>query len=313
VTSRPRYRGFDRTAIVVLGAVIAAGAAGVGAGLLATDEDPPRVAPQPRPVIVRTDALSLQLPTGWSQLERVPRLAGLTGPGTVAVRGESADVVITSRRLEGPSLLPRAFLASLTNPLPEPSRVLVGEHRAYLYGGLFGLRRDARVDILALPTTRGMATVACIADAATGPSSADCVTALERLELNDATAVDAEPGVAVALTLRRTVMRLEATRLRTRRLLAASRVPATRRGAAERLARAHDVAAGQLAVMADTATDRATVGNLRALARAYRAYAAASARRNVRAARAAGGRIRVRERELTRRLAARTAFRLDAT
>jgi hypothetical protein len=98
-----------------------------------------------------------------------------------------------------------------------------------------------------------------------------------------------------------------------RRRLAASRYPTPRRKAAEQLARAHDRAAADLAVMADTAADRAIIGSLRGVAAAYRSYASASARRDVRGARAAAQRLRTGERELARRLAARRAFRLDAT
>jgi len=313
VTVRVRDRGFDRRSIVVLGVAGASAVAGLGAGMLATNTDRPRVASPPTPGTLRAGALALQLPPGWSELQRAPRLDRLTGPGAIAVRGEYSDVVIVKRRLEGPTLLPRAFVESVATPLPRPTQVRIGERNAYHYGDLLGLLRDARVDVFALPTTKGVATVACIADVATVQSTDDCMTALDRLELRGATAVDAQPGVAVALTLHRTITRLDATRLRVRRQLATSRYPAPRRAAAERLSRAHDRAAAELAVMADTTADRATVVTLRAVAAAYRSYAAASARRDVRNARAAAQRLRSGERELTRRLAARTAFRLNAT
>jgi hypothetical protein len=264
-------------------------------------------------VTVRAGTYALVLPEGWSKLNRAPKLAGLTGSEAIAVRGDTSDVLIVRRRLEGPLLLPRAFVQSLANPLPRPAQVRVGERRAYHYRDLFGLQRDARVDILTLPTTSGVATIACVTDAATVQSSEDCLTALGRLQLGDAATLPAAPGVAAALSLERILTRLNATRLPVRRRLATSRYPTPRRKAAEQLARAHDRAAADLAVMADTADDRAIIGSLRDVAAAYRSYASASSRRDVRGARAAAQRLRTGERELARRLAARSAFRLDAT
>ena len=317
MTVRSRHRRAGSTpAVLFVGAAILAGAAGAGVGLLAsTDDEPPRevATPPPPPVTVRAGALSLELPDGWSRLRGAPQLTGLSGEGSVAVQGERADVLIVKRRLEGRSLLPDDFAASLASPLPEPRQVRAGEHVAFHYANLLDVLPDARVDVFALPTTRGVATLACVAEVAAVRAPEDCVTALERLQLRGVAALDAEPGVAAALSLRRIVTRLNATRLPMRRRLADSRYPTPRRRAAARLARAHDRAAAELAIMADTVADRAIVGNLRGVAAAYRSYGDASARRDVPAARAAAQRLRTGERELARRLAARSAFRLDAT
>lgn len=319
MTVRSRHRRAGSTpAVLFVGAAILAGAAGAGVGLLAsTDDEPPREVatppPPPPPVTVRAGALSLELPDGWSRLRGAPQLTGLSGEGSVAVQGERADVLIVKRRLEGRSLLPDDFAASLASPLPEPRQVRAGEHVAFHYANLLDVLPDARVDVFALPTTRGVATLACVAEVAAVGASEDCVTALERLQLRGVAALDAEPGVAAALSLRRIVTRLNATRLPMRRRLADSRYPTPRRRAAARLARAHDRAAAELAVMANTATDREIIGTLRGVAAAYRSYGDASARRDVSAARSAAQRLRTGERELARRLAARSAFRLDAT
>lgn len=299
MTALPRRsaRTHRRVPLLLLLATIAAAGAGVALATVLVPDKPATTATRtPSPgAMLTTDAARLVLPDGWQLLPRT-RVPGLEqAPGA---RGVYSDVVIDTRPLpEDASLLPAAMLRALGVEAPEPMPIRTGTRVAWVYQ-MPGPAGQTRVTALVLPTTRGVVTVACLADQAISPYEAiDCEAALSALELIRAAPLRPAPETAVRLTAGPVIARLDGERVAARRALAAARSPERRAALALGLAAAHEAAARRLEPLArGAAIPLPRV--LSALARGYRSLALASARRWVRAARRAGRTIDRRERQL---------------
>jgi hypothetical protein len=159
---------------------------------------------------------------------------------------------------------------------------------------------------MALPTTRGVVTIACQADAASiAGARLDCDGAMGALRLEGASELAPTPETAARIVLPDVVARLNRQRHSGRRALRATESPRRRGGAARRLADAYLDAAGRLRPLAAGDARRLTVA-LADLAHHHLELAAASRRRDVRMARRAGSSIERGERRLAPLLAAAT-------
>jgi hypothetical protein len=279
---------------------VAAAAAGVGLGatLAGGGGGPPEPA---SPAVPRTGLASgpatLPLPPGWTALGHHASLPGFEE--ATAVRGNHGPVALDIRAPEHGSLLPAAVAGD--GP-PRADLRLIEGHAVWRYD-LAGPDPGTSVAALVLPTTRGVVTVACAArDAEMDAAAADCEQAMGSLRLNGAAALDVRPSTAAAIALRDTMPALNRRRRVERSRLAAARTPAARSAAALRLAESHAAAAARLRPLAAGA-GRRVVTVLATLARDHRALAAASRRRDARAAQAAGAAIRRDEQRLERALA----------
>ena len=292
--------------LVLSTALAAAAGVAVGAALVGDDPAPraARAAPTPTPepaprVGLARGPVRLPLPAGWEPLRRHSTLPGFTA--ATAVQGASSTVALDLRAPEHPSLLPAAAVRRYAAgaPKPEPRRLGARRVWGYVLPGEAGGRRAVA---LALPTTRGVVTIACETEPAElRLGLRECTDAMSAVHLDGAAALRAAPEAAVRIVLPVTIARLNAERRAGRRSLAATRSPALRRAAALRVARAYDRAAGRLRPLA-AGRARRLVATLGALMRKYRNLGAASARRQPRAARRSGARILRSERRLGRRI-----------
>jgi hypothetical protein len=284
-------------------ATAAAAAAGVALGLVLTPDESRSPLPVPeRPAAVATNGVArLPLPDGWARLDRAPAIPGLEG--ATALRARSSVAALDFRAPEHSSLLPAATVAALGGQLPVPTLQRFGKRQAVGYQLPFSIG-ERRISALALPTDRGVVTVACKGrqDALFAPES-DCDEALQALELAGATPLAAVPESAAAIVLTETVAALDKRRGAAREALASASTPRPRAAAARGVGAAYAAAAARLQPIAAGAAVPLTA-ELDALARDYGALAAASRRRRPRAASRAGRSIERRERRLPARLAA---------
>jgi hypothetical protein len=299
--NRGRRWGAPRERLLV--AAAAGAAAGVAFGLLLTADEsrsPAPAAERPAPV-AQTGAARLRLPETWRTARRAPAIPGFED--ATALRARSSIVALDFRAPEHRSLLPAATVDALGAELPVPTLQRFDGRQAFGYQ-LPASLGERRITALALPTDRGVLTAACQGreGAFLAPTS-DCDEALLALELVDARALAAVAESAAAIALAGIVARLDERRRTAREALAAARTPRTRAAAARSVATAYAAAAARLEPLAAGAAVPLRA-DLDALARDYRALAAASRRREPRAALRAGRSIERRERGLPARLAA---------
>jgi hypothetical protein len=290
-----------RLRLAVTTLLAAAAGAAFGTALAPDGPDPRRDDGPPR-VGLMSGVARLPLPAGWEPLRRRSSLPGLDG--ATAVRGVHSAVALDIRAPEDSSLLPADVVAASAGDLPAPRlRQLKGGRRAWRYE-IPGSRPSTRLVALALPTSGGVVTIACQADAASiGRAGEECEGAMGGLRLDRAAELTPAPETAVRIVLPATVARLNRQRRSGRRALAATRSPHGRSEAARRLARAYVTFADRLRPLAAGEARRLMVAGAE-LAHAHRALAIASRRRDARSAERAGKAIETGERRLAPLLAA---------
>ena len=299
MTASPRrWARNGRGALLV--ATIAAAAAGVGIATVLVPSERARSEPKPSNGVLATDITRLPLPQGWALLRR-SRIPGLERAPTAL--GLYSEVAIDTRMPDDASLLPAPLLRALAVEAPKPELIRSGSRVAWSYR-LRGPGNDSGIIALAIPTTRGVVCVVCLADAVVSPLvETDCDAALAALELVRAAPLRPAPETAARLVAGPAIATLDGERRDARRALASARSPGRRAAAAARLAAAYGKAARRLEPLARGAA-RPLPRALDRLARDYRALARASARRYARAARRAGRSIDRRERRLVAQLSA---------
>jgi hypothetical protein len=290
------------TALRLAVTTLLAAAAGAALGTaLASDGPDPRRDDAPVRVGLMSGVARLPLPAGWEPLDRQSSLPGLRD--ATAVQGLHSAVALDIRAPEDPSLLPAGVVAAADGDVPAPRVRQLDGRRAWRYE-MPGAGPSTRLVALALPTTGGVVTIACQADAAAISFARDeCEDAMRAVRLEGASDLAPAPETAAGIVLPATVARLNRQRRSGRRALAATRSPHRRSAAASHLARAYVTAASRLRPLAAGEARRLTAACAE-LARRHRALAVASRRRDARAARRAGAAIERGERRLAPLLAA---------
>ena len=289
-------------AAAVVGLGVAAGAIAHGGGSGTPEAPPP---PRPGPMVAG-DSLAVRAPAGWRAVA-APDLPGLPLKDAHAAAPSAdaaAGMVVGTSAATGASLLPQGLTSRLAG---EPATVAVklGDLRALRHGGLRPRGYDRPLTVFAIPTTGGVATLACLGG---GAALKACEAAATKARL--ATGVrpyPLGPRGDYAKSVTRVVERLDADR---RAALADWRRARTRRGqgsAAAALAAAYAAAARSMqrlkaspletAVQADAASALSAAGAaLRSVSRAadhgdgraYQRAVAAVGRHEAAAAKAIG-------------------------
>lgn len=209
---------------VLLGALLALAFGGGDAG---TARSRPSA---PRPTVAAGD-LRLALPPGWAPQrgggERVP---GFGGAPTAHVRGPDADVAIALLPAQAPSLLPRELADATTG---RPRLLRVGAKRGYRY--VLSSEAGHARDVVAVATTRGIATIACSAAGA-------CDRAVRGLRLARGSFLALSADAAFLARLPAVTKTLDDEHLRTREQLARTADVEEAAQAATRLGAAYETA-----------------------------------------------------------------------
>jgi hypothetical protein len=213
----------------ILGALLAV-AFGQGSGT-----PPPRAATAPTGAALAAGDLRVTLPPGWTRSRTAEPMPGFGGARAIHARAGHAAVTIALLPAQRESLLPPA----LGTAPPRPSAAHAGAIRAYHYV-LPTTRRGIR-EVVAAPTTQGVATIACSA-AARGA----CERMLHGLRLAKGAFVGLGANAAFLARLPAAARALDAQHLRTRERLARTTDPDEAARAAARLATAYAATARTL-------------------------------------------------------------------
>jgi hypothetical protein len=239
---QPERRGGDEPSTSVLpvlrgrraiGALVACGIALAGAGALAgalTGNDKPATAGTAQASGAK---VALSIPRGWAAVAPRTRVKSLrlVDPAQVALAGQAGDagLLLGIQRDPGPRLLPEAFLATLPAVPANPDPVRLGEVVAQRYRGLEPRSSGRRMTLYVVPTSAGVATIACFAPARSAREVLTrCEGAATTLRLTGADAYPLTPDRTYAATLDRIVQRLNPGRLARRGRIRAAQRPAHR-------------------------------------------------------------------------------------
>lgn len=288
-------------------AILAIGVLAAAGGLLLKGSGTGRAPPPPISAAVTRGALTVKVPSGWTATGGAARLPGVTFPRPIVLVNRHVKVRVIAGLLHADSqtLLPAGFVRGMQTELPTPDRVRIGGALpAYHYAGLSHPGVGSLLDVYVAPTTEGLATAACLADA---PASLldDCWRAVSRLSLTRGRSLPLDPAAAFRDALRVTVGALNPAEGRARRGLSLAMTPHEQASAVAPLPAAYRRAAASLAPLGpgSVAWPSAILGTLRRTGAAYGAFeralsagdadAFARAARTVRARRAQlGGLVR---------------------
>jgi len=184
-----------------------------------------------------TGNVELSFPSSWRRIAAPAPIPALPLSGTIALAppgvGSRAALLAGVANANGPTLLPAALLA--TKP-PTPSTVEIGANAAYRYSGVSVPGLAGPATIYAIPTTAGVATVACLAGSSGAARECDQIAAT--LRLNSASAFPLGPSPAYAGALTGALGSLQAALTAGSARLAGARSAGTQAAAAEQLASA---------------------------------------------------------------------------
>ena len=268
--------GFGIAAVIaaVLGFVIGGGSGG--------SEDEGGGAP----TVAATSAdLTAKFPSDWKKLAEAPEIPGytFTAPITEAPGGaQGGESVVVGQVKEGannPTLLPGGFLDALgldagEVPPREAVRLVDNKLEAYRYQNLRPRGLDQPVTLFTVPTSAGVATVACV------DPSADCESIANTLKLNAGEAFPVGPSKAYADAVGKTLGTLDKKVAAGNKQLAAADTPKQQAAAAKDLSAAYKSASASISKLevspADAAINQELAASLKATGNAYGKLASAA-------------------------------------
>jgi serine/threonine protein kinase len=260
---------------------------------------------EPTSTVTNPD-LALRVPPGWSRLRRPPDLGlPLSHATAVAPRSRSGPVVVfgvaKGRRASNGALLPARFLSSTgqsTAAVPRRSAVRLPDQNleAWRYPGLRPIGNNRQLTVFTVPTSGGVATVACaLPPAAAAAFAGQCDAIAGTLQLRRGRAYPIGPSDTYASALNATIGDLQQRSKSAEETIAGSQTLDGQAAGAQAIAEAYESAATQLAALdlspADSGANARLVRALRGAASAYRRAAAAASAGDPDAYRAASGAV----------------------
>ena len=198
----------------------------------------------------QSGAISITYPSSWERTDQVPKVPGFefTNPIVVGPSGQADNRLVTGLvDASGPTLLPAAFVKSLGADPDRTDTVRLGELQAYRYRNLDPSNFNPALTLYAVPTDKGIATIACQADPAQAARFLpECERAASTLKLEGAKPFDLGPGRDYVERVNGTLDRLQRARGAGIAALKRAKTPAQQARAAENVARAYDAAAKAL-------------------------------------------------------------------
>jgi len=162
-------------------------------------------------------SIGLSFPAGWKRVSEEPNVPGVRFRDPLVLAPDApaqARLVAGNVAASGPALLSSGLLGRLSGGAPEGDPVRLNDLEALRYRGLEPRELAGQLQLYAVPTTRGVATVACIAPG--GAQAAgfrrDCESVAATLELAGAEPYPLGPSTEYASRLRGVTSRLAAAR-----------------------------------------------------------------------------------------------------
>jgi hypothetical protein len=292
--------GLKRVAIGVparVGLIVALAVALAAAGFLVGHSGSSGTAAPSLSNAVTAGNVQLHYPSGWQLGAAVPAVPGITFSYPVRLAAGGATAGLTAGEVtgaSGPTLLPASFL-SVLGATPGGDAVLLGGLQAYRYAGLTVRGLPGTVTAYAVPTSAGVATVACWASTRAPSGFQDqCAHVAATLTLVGAEAYTLTPSAAYAKLLSNDFQQLRAGVATSGARLRSASNQSGQAAAAQQLAQAYTQAATRLSGAAVSpqiqVAHNAVVGALRQLADGY-SRAASAARSGADAAYRAAGQV----------------------
>ena len=279
-SDRRVFGGVSRGVLVGLLALLALAGAALASTLLGGSGQGDAPPPPPRAEAGRQ--LGLTVPGQWQRLRTAPRVPGLRIADVIAVAppgGTGAALLAGRIEASGPVLLPAPLLRRLADPPANDDTVALGQLQAYRYAGLAPRGFNGRINVYSVPTTAGVASVACVSPARAEEFLAACERVASTLKLSRGEPVPLGPDRRYAARLDRTIGRLNRARAAGRSRLQGARTPAGQARTAGGLAAAYREAAtslarGRVLNPAEQQANRQIIAALRTTQAAYTRMAA---------------------------------------
>ncbi len=253
--------------------------------------------------VASAGSVQVSVPKAWSSTAQPPSIPGLRfgGDQIAAAPGHPVDgeamVVGQVQTAGGPLLLPKDFLDALPDR-PDGEAVKLGNLEGYRYAGLLPSGLSSKtLTLYTVPTSQGVATVACVSGSHT-PSSftSACARAAGSLQLRSVEHYTLGASADYASKLGAVLVELNTAIDGGKTALSSAHSGAAQASAALGLYAAYAHAAGQLGKvklsLADAAANTALVTALRKTSEAYRTAASAAKSGNRAAYRAAATAVR---------------------
>ncbi len=272
--AEPRERR-SRFPLVVAGVVVVAAVAGF---LIAGSGGDDAGGGEPEPA--ENAAMRLEVPAGWTRAATLPAVPGLTldgATGYTAPEGGGTVMFGTAADAGNSTLLPTGLLEAAGGVPEERTPVALGPDKlqAYRYSDLQVEGLDQPLTVYAVPTSEGVATVACL------PGSASCEGVANTLELVSGDPLPVGPSGEYAQAVSDTLGTLAASVDKAEAALRRAKTPRAQAAAARRLQAAYRDAAQTLRDQqvnpADASANARLVAALAGVAKAYGQAAAAAA------------------------------------
>ena len=267
--------------VAVVGVAAALALGGGGGGEDAQPTPPGGGAAQGPAVELASGGIALTVPAGWSDGSEAPQIPGLEnatsagGPkGSAVVFGIADDTAANSTLLAGD------LRQVAGEPLPEKTIVDIGDGAQAVRYAKLGIGDDKTATVFAVPTSAGVATLACTADEAT------CDSIASSMKITDGTTFPAGPSETYQGDVEGILAKLEKAEKTAASRLKSARQRTSQAAATSRLATAYTAAAAALGKLDVSPADAVLNANLaESLGAAGTAYknAAAEARSKDRA------------------------------
>ena len=207
-----RSRAGLRAAVIALTVALAAG--GIALAVSALQQEDPR--PPARPIVASSGPLEVSAPPDWAETAGAPSLPGLafTSPPVrlAPADGERIALVAGPVAAEGPTFVPADFAGGLAGKLPRPEIVALDEVRALRYADLRPRGGGRVIDLYSVPTSAGVAVVACVASGAAATLLRQCGRVAATLRIPGADPLELRPSAAYGAELTSVLTRLSETR-----------------------------------------------------------------------------------------------------
>jgi hypothetical protein len=194
--------------------------------------------------------LQLRYPSSWQLGSASPGLPGVTFTNPIVLtpsRGGAQLVAGEVADASGSTLLPASLRSKVQGSLPAPTAVTFGGLQADRYSDLHVSGLADPVTLYAIPTSAGVATIACWGTAHLAPSFADqCSQVTATLRLLGATAYPVGPYPAYATLISNTLKTLTSTTSGPLSQLKSATSPSAQSSALSHLASAYSSAASTL-------------------------------------------------------------------
>src|SRR4051812_1030635 len=257
--------------VVVVGAVaaIALGGGGGSDKTAATATPQKTAAPLAAPVSDSTSGISFAVPGTWSKSGSAPAVPGFDGD-QVAMSGPGGAAVVVGKsdRSAANSTLLADDLRAAAGSLPPKGQIadLGGGLQALRYDGL-GVGSGKTGTVYAIPTTKGVATVACLADVKT------CGSIAASVNITSGKPFGVGPSASFGNRVSRTLTTLSRREGAAASALRHAKTRGSQAGATGRLATSYNLAAkalrGRQLSPADVLVNTQLVAALRATGKAY--------------------------------------------